>query len=167
MQISKKIDLVVLKGFNLLGPIAGIAVIVGTLSLIFLSSRPQHLPIKYKLIHNNYTFYLESATKPKELEKGLKFRATLPSDRGMLFDFGKPYTNAGFWMHKVNFPLDIIFLNDGMVTKIVNNAPPCPQKPCIIYNAPIATHVLELPSGTAKKSNIQIQDQLQILNYDH
>lgn len=160
LPISKKLDFAAIQGLRVLGSIAGISVIIGTLTLSFLASRPQHLPIKYKLTRNNYTFYLESANSPTELQKGLKYRSYLESDRGMLFNLGKPYKNVGFWMYKVNFPLDIIFIHQGIVTKVVHNAVPCSEQPCQIYTAPIATHVLELPSGKAKLTNIKIQDKL-------
>lgn len=162
LKISNKFDLFLRKGLRVFGSISGISVILGTLTLVFFASRPQHLPVKYKLTHQNYTFYLESADSPTELQKGLKYRSGLASNHGMLFNLGKRYTNAGFWMYKVNFPLDIIFINEGVVTRVINNAPPCFQQPCLIFTAPIATHVLELPSGTAKLANIHIKDKLNI-----
>ncbi|MBD2498331.1 DUF192 domain-containing protein [Nostoc sp. FACHB-280] len=158
--ISKKLDYAAINGLRILGSIAGISVIIGTLTLSFLASRPQHLPIKYKLTRNNHTFYLESANSPTELEKGLKYRSHLEGDRGMLFNLGKPYKDAAFWMYRVNFPLDIIFIHQGIVTRIVHNATPCRKQPCPLYTAPIATHVLELPSGKAKLTNIKIRDKL-------
>ncbi|RCJ19088.1 hypothetical protein A6770_32425 [Nostoc minutum NIES-26] len=160
LPISKKLDFAAIKFLRILGSIAGISVISGTLTLSFFASRPQHLPLTHSLTHNNRTFQLEVATTPEELNKGLKYRSHLASDRGMLFNLGKPYNNAGFWMYKVNFSLDIIFINQGIVTKVVNNAPPCHQQPCPIYTAPIATHVLELTSGAAKLTNIKISDKL-------
>ncbi|MCC5600602.1 DUF192 domain-containing protein [Nostoc favosum] len=160
LPISRKLDYAAIKGLRILGSIAGISIIVGTISLSLIASRPQHLPISYKLNRNNYTFYLEEAKEPTQLQKGLKYRSHLASDRGMLFNLGKPYKNAAFWMYKVNFPLDIIFIHQGVVTLVVHSATPCPKHPCQIYTAPIATHVLELPSGMAKLTNIKIRDKI-------
>lgn len=164
MQIPKtKIDpyLIGLKVLNIAGPIAGICLIIGMPTIAYLQTRPQQLPITRKLTHNGQTFYLEVAAKPDELAKGLKFRATLPSDQGMLFKLGEQYHNVGFWMHQVRFPLDIIYLDDGVVTTIINNAQPCSQAPCTIYYGSSATKVLELPAGV---SNIQIGDKLYFEN---
>ncbi|MDB9341566.1 MULTISPECIES: DUF192 domain-containing protein [Cyanophyceae] len=95
------------------------------------------------------------------MAKGLKFRATLPSDQGMLFKLGEQYHNVGFWMHQVRFTLDIIYLDDGVVTTVINNAQPCSQAPCTIYYGSSATKVLELPAGV---SNIQFGDKLTFTN---
>lgn len=160
LHISKNFDICVIKGLRVIGCLAGISVIVSSLTIAFITSRPQYLPIRYKLIRNHHTFYLEYATSPTELEKGLKYRSHLERDRGMLFNLGKQVNNASIWMYKVKMPLDIIFIYQGRVTKVVHNAPPCNHQPCPIYTAPVATHVLELPSDSAKLSNIKISEKL-------
>lgn len=143
---------------NILGPVSGISIIVATSTLTYLQTRPQHLPITHTFTHNNRTWMLEVASTPEELEKGLKFRASLPSDRGMLFNLGKEYKDVPFWMFHVKIPLDIIYLKDNVVTTVIYNAPPCPKNPCPIYQGSIATHVLELAPG----SGIQVGDKLNI-----
>ncbi|MBE9053670.1 DUF192 domain-containing protein [Nostocales cyanobacterium LEGE 11386] len=165
MQISKtQLDpyLMALKGLNIAGPIAGICLIVGMPTVAYLQTRPQKLPITHKLTHNEQTFYLEVVTKPKELEKGLKFRTGLPNNRGMLFKLGDQYKNVGFWMHQVRFPLDIIYLDNGVVTTVIHNAQPCSQAPCTVYYGSRANKVLELPAGV---TNIQVGDRLSIESY--
>ncbi|MCC2692852.1 DUF192 domain-containing protein [Nodularia sp. LEGE 04288] len=160
MQISKtKIDpyIMGLKILNIAGPIAGICLIIGMPTVAYLQTRPQQLPITRKFTHNGQTFYLEVATKPRELQKGLKFRASLPSNQGMLFKLGDRYKNVGFWMHQVRFPLDIIYLDNGVVTTIINNAQPCYKAPCTVYFGSRATKVLELPAG---KLDIKNGDKL-------
>ncbi|YAF99187.1 MAG: DUF192 domain-containing protein (plasmid) [Nodularia sp. CChRGM 3473] len=164
MRITKtQLDpyLMGLKVLNIAGPIAGICLIVGIPTLAYFQTRPQELPITHKFIHNEQTFYLEVATKPEELEKGLKFRTSLPSNRGMLFKLGYQYNNVGFWMHQVRFPLDIIYLDNGVVTTVIYNAQPCSQAPCPVYYGSSATKVLELPAGVI---NIQAGDKLNIEN---
>lgn len=165
MQISKtQLDpcLIGLKVLNIAGPIAGISLIIGMPAVAYLQTRPQQLPITQKFTHNGQTFYLEVATQPKELEKGLKFRASLPSDRGMLFKLGDQYKNVGFWMHQVRFPLDIIYLDNGVVTTVIQNAQPCNQSPCPVYFGSSATKVLELP---ADKLDMKVGDKLTFENH--
>ncbi|MCC5618616.1 DUF192 domain-containing protein [Nostoc sp. CHAB 5836] len=147
------------KLLNILGPIAGISIIVASSTIAYLQTRPQHLPITHTLTYHNRTFYLEVATKPVELEKGLKFRNHLPSDRGMLFNLGKEYKNVPFWMQQVKIPLDIIFLKDNVVTTVILNAPPCAKNPCPIYFGRVATQVLELSPGAIK---IRVGERLNI-----
>lgn len=161
LKIPATIDLYAYacKLLNILGPIAGISIIVASSTIAYLQTRPQHLPIKQMLTYNNRTFKLEVATTPNELEKGLKFRNHLPSDRGMLFNLGQEYKNVPFWMGQVQIPLDIIFIRDNVVTTVIYNAPPCTKSPCPIYKGSVATQVLELSPGSAK---IQVGDKLNI-----
>ncbi|WGV29065.1 DUF192 domain-containing protein [Halotia branconii] len=147
------------KLLNILGPVAGILIILASSTIAYLQTRPQHLPITHTLTHNSRTFHLEVATTPEELEKGLKFRSSLPRDRGMLFKLGKEYKDVPFWMSQVKIPLDIIFLKDNVVTTVIHNAPPCAKNPCPIYKGSMATQVLELSPGVAK---IQVGERLNI-----
>ncbi len=165
MQISKtKIDLygTSLRILNIAGPISGMCLIIGIPTVAYLQTRPQQLPITQKFTHNGQTFYLKVATKPKELEKGLKFRASLPSNQGMLFKLGDQYKNVGFWMHQVRFPLDIIYLDNSVVTTVMQNAQPCDQAPCPVYFGSRANKVLELPAG---ELNIKVGDKLTFENH--
>ena len=161
VKIPTTIDLyaAAYKLLNILGPIAGVSIIVASSTIAYLQTRPQHLPIKQMLTYNKQTFKLEVATTPVELEKGLKFRNHLPSDRGMLFNLGKQYKNVPFWMEQVKIPLDIIFIKDSVVTTVIYNALPCTKSPCPIYKGSVATQVLELSPGIAK---IQVGDKLNI-----
>jgi uncharacterized protein len=164
MQLSRsksQIDLYSagLKFLNILGPIAGISIIVASSTIAYLQTRPQQLPVTHTLTYNNRTFHLEVATTPEELEKGLKFRSSLEGDRGMLFKLGKEYKNVPFWMSQVKIPLDIIFLRDNVVTTVIYNAPPCTKNPCPIYFGSVATQVLEISPGATK---IRVGERLNI-----
>ncbi|BBD70275.1 hypothetical protein NIES4072_66410 [Nostoc commune NIES-4072] len=145
------------KLLNIAGPIAGVSVILFTAVVSYIETRPQKLPLQYKLIHSNQTFYLEAANRTQELEKGLKWRNNLESDRGMLFNLGREYKRVPFWMHQVKVPLDIIYLKNNLVTTIVRNAPPCMKNLCPIYYGVAANQVLELKAGA---SNIQVGQKL-------
>lgn len=161
MQLVKTEKDLYLAGFkllNILGPVAGISIIVAISTLTYLQTRPQHLPITHTLTHNNQVFKLEVASTPEQLEKGLKFRSSLPSERGMLFVLGKEYKDVPFWMSQVKIPLDIIYLKDNVVTTVIYNAPPCPKNPCPTYKGSLATHVLEVAPG----AGIRVGDKLNI-----
>ncbi|BAZ33717.1 hypothetical protein NIES4074_62310 (plasmid) [Cylindrospermum sp. NIES-4074] len=163
LKISSQKDLYIsfYKLLNILGPIAGIGIIVGSSVFCYVQTRPQNLPVTHILTHGDHTFKLEVASTPEQLQKGLKFRASLNSDRGMLFNLGKDYYNVPFWMFQVQFPLDIIFLKNGVVTTVVKEAPPCTirKTPCPIYRGRVANQVLELAPGSA---NIRVGEQLNI-----
>lgn len=155
--LSFKINpyVIALKTTQVIGPVLGLSLIFGVVGNWYLQNSPQQLPLKYQLTRAKQTIYLELAEKPEELYKGLKFRSDLAKNKGMLFNLGRQYKNVGFWMYQVKIPLDIIYLNDGVVTKVVNNAIPCSKQPCSIYYATSATHVLELRAGQANQLHIQ------------
>jgi len=69
------------------------------------------------------TLRVEVAKTPGELERGLMDRESLPSDSGMLFDFGGEVKTA-FWMKDTSIPLSIAFIgSDGKVLAIRDMAP--------------------------------------------
>jgi uncharacterized membrane protein (UPF0127 family) len=69
-------------------------------------------------------FLVELADTSALRERGLGFRDTLPSGRGMLFLF--PDVNPdryAFWMKGMRFPLDIAWIRDGRVVYIERDIP--------------------------------------------
>lgn len=66
---------------------------------------------------------IEVADTPEKRTQGLADRAMLEPGTGMLFVF--PYKDKyGFWMKGMQFPLDIIFLRDGVVDSIARHRLP-------------------------------------------
>ena len=64
------------------------------------------------------------ADTPKESEMGLMYRASMPKDHGMIFDF-RPAREVTMWMKNCLFPQDMLFLDsDGTVLAIAENARP-------------------------------------------
>ncbi|QFS50591.1 DUF192 domain-containing protein [Nostoc sphaeroides] len=156
---EKDLYLAAFKLMNILGPVAGVSIIIGTVALGYGQTRPQDLPVTHILTKGDRTFKLSVASTPEQLEKGLKFRASLNGSRGMLFNLGREIYDVPFWMYKVNFPLDIFYINDNVVTTAVYNAQPCHKTPCPIYKGRVANQVLELVGGAA---NIKVGDKLNI-----
>ncbi len=85
---------------------------------------------------------------------GLSGREDLGRNDGMLFKFDDSSANRCFWMKDMNFPLDIIWLDqDKKVVHIENNVAPetypqsyCPDEP--------AKYVLEVNAGRATELGI-------------
>lgn len=153
-----------IKAFDIVGQTATIAFLSMTVIIPYLSTRPQHLEVEARATINGASIELEVADTPEELSRGLKFRKQLPINRGMLFDLGKRHENVPFWMHQVKIPLDIIYLDNGVITYIAANSPPCDATPesCPIYKAPSATHVIELNAGRAARLNFQVGDRIKL-----
>ncbi len=154
-----------IKAFDIVGPIATIAFLAMTVIIPAISTRPQHLEVEASTTINGITIDLEVADTPQELSRGLKFRKELPQNRGMLFNLGKRHENVPFWMHQVKIPLDIVYLDNGVITHIAANSPPCNtsnSENCPIYKAPSATHVIEFNAEKAARLGLKVGDKIQI-----
>lgn len=105
---------------------------------------------------------VEIADTDQERERGLSDRKSLCSDCGMLFVFGQPGIYP-FWMKKMYFDSDIIWILGDRVVDITHNA----KKPSLkdfdspqeIYTPKVAVNkVLEVNAGWSKENNIGIGD---------
>ncbi|WP_413199589.1 DUF192 domain-containing protein [Nostoc piscinale] len=128
----------------------------------------QTLPISAKaVVPNGTTIELEVAVTPEEQAKGLMNRPALPDNRGMLFKFPSAQP-VQFWMKNVPVPLDMVFLQNGVIKYIQASAPPCASEPCATYgpNVPVDT-VIELRAGRAKELKLKIGDNVKIKFLNH
>ncbi|PSM49289.1 DUF192 domain-containing protein [Chroococcidiopsis sp. CCALA 051] len=149
-------DEIYLKILNCIGPIAGILVAVVPVTFALIPTPAQQLPIEAYLVMQARKIELEVARTPEQVAAGLRFRSSLPLNRGMLFVVSQPKP-VKLWMKDVLVPLDIIFIRNGTIASFVKNAPPCPRwKSCPIYDSvkPV-NYVLELPAGSANRLGIQ------------
>lgn len=118
--------------------------------------------INGKVIVQEETFNVQIVEKPPELQKGLSGRGSMPANQGMLFVF----PNKGdypFWMKDMEFPLDIIYINDNKVVTIHEEvpAPLYPNENLQVYRSKVpANKVLELNAGSVRKFNIKVGDEV-------
>jgi uncharacterized membrane protein (UPF0127 family) len=97
--------------------------------------------------------------------RGLSGIEKMNQNEGMLFIFDKP-SKQGFWMNKMNFPIDIIWLNsNNKVVHIEKQLEPCKLfLACPVYNPEVdSLYVIELRSGFA--DNHSIKNDM-IINFD-
>ncbi len=105
---------------------------------------------------------VELAETSDELYAGLSFRDELCENCGMLFLFNDSARRA-FVMRNMNFPLDIIWIRDGVVTKIDKNLPPEGENPVIIYKSKGGSDmVLEVNAGFADINKIKAGDKIRL-----
>jgi uncharacterized membrane protein (UPF0127 family) len=105
-----------------------------------------------------HTFSVELAKTRAELDRGLMFRRSLPSGRGMLFDYGaaQPVT---MWMKNTYVPLDMLFIgSDGHIRRIAANTRPLSTK--LVSGGEGVHYVLEIKAGTARKLGIAVGDRV-------
>jgi uncharacterized membrane protein (UPF0127 family) len=110
---------------------------------------------------NNHKIFVEIADTPSKTSQGLSDREFLASNQGMLFIFPQPRTHP-FWMKRMKFNLDFVFIKGDTVVDLVENIP-YPQQgksPQTVMAKKSFDRVLEVNAGTIKKLNIKTGDQI-------
>jgi hypothetical protein len=86
------------------------------------------------------------------------FRASLPEDGGMLFDFHRE-REVAMWMKNTPLSLDMIFVaRDGRVVSLALGATPFSER--IISSGAPALAVIELSAGTANRLAVAVGDRV-------
>jgi uncharacterized protein len=94
--------------------------------------------------------------------KGLSIKNHLRENQGMLFMFERP-ARYGFWMKDMNFPIDIIWLdNNRTVVHIEHDLVPCHSDfQCPTYTPhKDSLYVLETVAGFSQKHRVTIGTQI-------
>lgn len=107
---------------------------------------------------------IETADSPEERSQGLSDRKSLCSDCGLLFIFDQPGFYP-FWMRRMNFDIDILWVRDGEVAEITYEAKAPPKEefesPKTFYQSKVPVEmVLEVNSGWVKENGIKIGDRI-------
>lgn len=110
----------------------------------------------------NTSINVDIADTPALQERGLSGRKALLDNQGMYFIFD----HAGiypFWMKEMNFPIDIIWIDDHMsVTDITKNVLPSSFPQTFASKVPVR-FVLEVQSGFAARHGVKMGDQVVLL----
>jgi hypothetical protein len=116
-------------------------------------------PLNIVSAGKTHAFKVELADTPQESEMGLMYRASMPKDHGMIFDF-RPAREISMWMKNCVFPQDMLFLDDdGAILAIAENARPGSTR-LITPGFPISS-VLELNAGVVKELGLKTGDKVQ------
>ncbi|MBN2422422.1 DUF192 domain-containing protein [Candidatus Woesearchaeota archaeon] len=115
--------------------------------------------IKKICFKNNICIDAEVKDSPEEREQGLMYRKTLEENKGMLFVFEEP-DEYGFWMKNMNFPIDIIWLNeDKRIIHIEKDLAPCKSESCEVYYPDNdSLYVIEVVANFTEKNHINKGD---------
>ncbi len=113
---------------------------------------------------NGFSVVAELAVTDEERELGLMFRKEIFPDQGMLFIFEEQGYHS-LWMKNMNFPLDILWLDEGKrIIHMECDVPPCKQSPCPSYSPQLpAAYVLELKAGSVKTNGLRLYDRLEFI----
>ena len=99
---------------------------------------------------------VEVADTLKKRSLGLGKRTSLKKGWGMLFVFEKRQPHR-FWMKDMQFPLDIIWLDNHRIVHIIHNAKPTKSKnePEVMTSPVLVNFVLEIAAGRAAKLRLK------------
>jgi uncharacterized membrane protein (UPF0127 family) len=103
---------------------------------------------------NNQVFKTKVLTNKEDIKLGMMGKKFTSQFDALLFVMNTP--TSTFWMKNCIVPLDVIFIENGKITKIHHNCPPCLQneKKCPTYEG-IGNFVIEMPGGTCKQLHIR------------
>lgn len=107
---------------------------------------------------SDQSFEVEIADTDALRSKGLSNRASMSANSGMIFLFDGPDT-YDFWMKDMQFPLDFVWINNGVVVDITRRVEPVPN-PQSVENIPTykpkspVDAVLEINAGASDSINI-------------
>ncbi len=135
--------------------------------LVFCSCSFNSLDEKYEaeVYFDDEKVLLELADTSDEREIGLMYRENLDFGYGMLFLY-KDEGKRSFWMKNTLIPLDIIWIDDKFKIVAIQNALPCVEDPCDIYNPLVeARYIVEVPLGYANLKGIEVGDEVLLSVY--
>ena len=104
---------------------------------------------------------VEVADTVEKRSLGLGKRSGLENGWGMLFVFEKRKQH-GFWMKDMQFPLDIIWLDNHRIVHILRNVQPAKSGviPPVMTPPVSGNFVLEIDSGRAEELKLQVGQRL-------
>jgi uncharacterized membrane protein (UPF0127 family) len=111
------------------------------------------------------TLEVECAVSESVRALGLSGRPSLPAGRGMFFIF-PTVSRQTMWMPDMNFPLDIVWLNENMEVIHINyGAQPCETRDrCpLLSSEGYVKYAIELAAGQAEGLGIRVGAQLAVL----
>ena len=111
--------------------------------------------------HAGIKITVEVADTVEKRSLGLGNRPGLKKGWGMLFVFEKLKPHR-FWMKRMQFPLDIIWLDNHRIVYIIRNAQPTilGEKPQVMSPPVPANFVLEIDAGRASELKLELGESL-------
>ena len=138
------------------------------ISIIFFVLFLGFLFINKKVVENilkigNTEIKIEIANDDQSRIKGLSGRDSLEEDEGMLFIFDYPDKHS-FWMKEMNFPIDIIWLDDNKKIVFIKKEAR-PESYPESFSSPIdSLYVLEVNASFSDKNNLKVGDEASFLS---
>jgi uncharacterized membrane protein (UPF0127 family) len=113
-----------------------------------------------KLLINDNIFKCKVCSTPESVKEGM-MNKTFDGFDCMVF-LMEQKTNQNFWMYNCIVPLDIVMVNDNVITSVNHFCPPCEVKnECDTYDG-YGNIVLEFLGGTCNELNIKEGDKIKL-----
>lgn len=115
-----------------------------------------------KIEINGMELRYETVDDEAGIQQGLSDRVSMADDEGLLFKMPTEDIHA-FWMYRMNFPIDMIWIRDGEIVEMARNMPPPSETGGIPKtHTPIETAdmVLELTAGGARRYGLRVGDKV-------
>lgn len=114
----------------------------------------ENLSAPHIILPDGARISLELAITPAQRTRGLSYRDSICGKCGMLFIFDNS-APRGFWMNAMQFPLDMLFIDENYtVVDVAQNLQPCGAE-CLLYHSKgKARYVLEVNAGFAAAHNL-------------
>jgi len=113
------------------------------------------------LLFGSSLITIELATTSDARERGLSGRTELAPTAGLLFVFDDVDFH-GFWMKDMNFPIDIIWLNDDLSVASITPRIATSTYPTVFYPPQPVKYVLETAAGRAQTEGIATGSALKL-----
>ena len=123
-----------------------------------------YIPEEEMIVLQGMPYRFERARTPEAQRIGLSGREALFPFTGMHFIFLTP-DRYRFWMKGMRFPLDFIFVRDGVIVDLAKNirSPRTPEEePVIIHPVYPFTDVLEIPAGDVDQRGLRIGQKISL-----
>lgn len=118
----------------------------------------------YYAYMNNAPLKVAIANTPETRAQGLSGLKSMPQNHGLLFVF-PDNEKYGIWMKGMNFPIDIIWLNEDMRVVFIKQKVAPETYPQIFYPPISARYVLETNAGFVDEQGIQDGDKLKLISF--
>jgi uncharacterized protein len=106
-----------------------------------------------------HTFMVEVMRSDANRARGLMFRASMPQDEGMLFDFEQDQM-VSMWMKNTYLSLDMVFIfADGRIHRIESRTEPESER--VISSGVPVRAVLELNANVASRLGLRPGDRIE------
>jgi len=114
-----------------------------------------------KIKINQNIFKIKTLLDKKSHAKGMMKKKFDENFEGLLFIMDD-YDEQCFWMKNCIIPLDIIMIENNIISKINHNCPPCDEDECESYCG-FGNLVLELEGGTCEDLDIKEGDTIEFI----